>query len=77
MIHGWLNWIARTHDELRGRGVGYREQLPNNTIGTFTDDIEKLVVTTCGKVGYAGIYRVLHVVSREGERDAVGKSRIV
>ena len=38
--------------------------VPYNAIGTFTDDVQQLVVSANGKVAYAGVGDVFHV---EGE----------
>lgn len=45
-----------------GNGIGRDERgrLPDNPISAFADDVEELIVTTDGKVGYARIYDVVH-----------------
>jgi hypothetical protein len=56
------SWTG-TQDELSGgNGIGRDERgrLPDNPISAFADDVEELIVTTDGKVGYARIYDVVH-----------------
>lgn len=58
-------------DELLTDGRGREYPIPYNAIGTFTDDIQQLVVSANGKVAYAGVGDVFHVEGDDGGTETI------